>query len=152
MLDEILRARGAVVRQPGDPMWPSGTAAGFGSEFSSVAVPMRVGDKPIGLITLAHHERGRYGHEASGIVETFASYAAVSIENSRLYDAAQEQAYASAALLQVAQAVASPESIQEVLEIVVRTMPILLGVSSAALYGWDANRRCYVPRAEYRIG
>ena len=129
VLDEILSAGQAVVRQPGDPMWPSGTAAGFGRDFSSVAVPMRVGDKPIGLITLAHHERGRYGHEASGIVETFASYAAVSIENTRLYDAAQEQAYASAALLQVAQAVASPGSIQEVLEAVLRSMPILLGVT-----------------------
>ncbi len=116
-----------------------------------MAVPMRVGDKPIGLITLAHHERGRYGHEASGIVETFASYAAVSIENSRLYDAAQEQAYASAALLQVAQAVASAETIQDALETVVRSMPILVGVTSTALYGWDAVRRCYVPRAAHGL-
>ncbi len=115
VLDDIMRGGRAVVRQPSDSMWPSGSAAGYGRDFSSVAVPMRVGDKPIGLITLAHHERGRYGHEASGIVETFASYAAVSIENSRLYDAAQEQAYASAALLQVAQAVASTETIKEVL-------------------------------------
>jgi phosphoserine phosphatase RsbU/P len=151
LLDETLSSSRAVVRRPNDPMWPSGLAAGFSSEYSSLAVPMRVGDKPIGLIALAHHERGRYGHEASGIVETFANYAAVSIENSRLYDAAQEQAYASAALLQIAQAVASPQSIEEVLATVVRTMPILLGASAVALYGWDAGRRCYLPRAQYGL-
>ena len=151
LLDEMMSKGEAVVRKPGDPLWPSGKAAGYSSEYSSVAVPMRVGDKPIGLIALAHHERGRYGHEASGIVETFASYAAVSIENGRLYDAAQEQAYASAALLQVAQAVSSPSEIQDVLEHVIRSMPILLGVSSAALYAWDSSRRCYVPRVQYGL-
>jgi phosphoserine phosphatase RsbU/P len=151
MLDETMQAGKAVIRRATDPMWPSGAAAGFSREYSSLAVPMRVGTQAIGLIALAHHERGRYGHEASGIVETFANYAAVSIENGRLYDAAQEQAYASAALLQVAQAVASPASIDEVLENVVRTMPILLGVSCVAMYTWDANRLCYVPRAEYGL-
>jgi len=43
---------------------------------------------------------------------TFASYAAVAIENARLYDAAQEQAYASAALLQIAQTVAEPDEVE----------------------------------------
>jgi sigma-B regulation protein RsbU (phosphoserine phosphatase) len=151
VLVETMRFSRAVVRRPEDPMWPSGLAAGFSTDYSSIVAPMRVGDQPIGLIALAHRERGRYGHEASGIVETFANYGAVSIENSRLYDASQEQAYASAALLQVAQAVASPSRIEEVLEIVVRTLPILLGVSSAAVFGWDANRRCYVPRAQYGL-
>ena len=44
---------------------------------------------------------------------TFASYAAVAIENARLYDSAQEQAYASAALLQVAQAIVSLSDLDE---------------------------------------
>lgn len=151
MMQEMLRSGKAVVRQPSDPMWPTGLAAGLPTDHSSLVVPMRVGDQAVGLIALAHRERGRYGHEASAMVETFASYAAVAIENSRLYDAAQEQAYASAALLQVAQAAASPVELDEVLSTIMRILPILLGVSSAALYGWDAARRCYVPRAEFGL-
>ena len=151
VLDEMMQSGKAVIRQPSDPIWPTGKAAGFPPEYSSLAVPMRVGDQAIGVIALAHRERGRYGHEASGMVETFASYSAVAIENSRLYDGAQEQAYASAALLQVAQAAASPVELEEVLNTVMRMMPILLGVTSAALYGWDGSRRSYVPRAEFGL-
>jgi len=57
------------------------------------------GGQSVGVLTLAHHTVGRYGHEAQAMTTTFASYAAAAIENARLYDAAQEQAYASAALL-----------------------------------------------------
>jgi sigma-B regulation protein RsbU (phosphoserine phosphatase) len=149
--DELMQSGSAIIRQPSDPLWPTGKAAGFSRDYSSLVVPMRVGDRPIGLLALAHREPGRYGHEASGMAETFASYAAVAIENSRLYDATQEQAYASAALLQVAQVVASPAALDEVLGTILRTMPILLGVSSAALYGWDATRRCHVPHAEFGL-
>jgi len=151
VVDAMMQSGEAVIRQPSDPLWPTGQAAGFPRDYSSLVVPMRVGDRTIGLMTLAHRERGRYGHEASGMAETFASYAAVAIENSRLYEAAQEQAYASAALLQVAQAVASPVELDEVLGTVMRIMPILLGVSSTALYGWDASRRCHVPLAEFGL-
>ena len=63
---------------------------------------------------------------------TFASYASVTIENARLYDAAQEQAYASAALLQVAQAVANSSSLDETINSVVRITPILVGVKPCA--------------------
>jgi GAF domain-containing protein len=151
VVDEILSSGKALIRQASDPVWPTGKAAGFATDYSSLVVPMRVGDRAIGLLALAHHERGRYGHEARGISETFSSYAAVAIENSRLYDAAQEQAYASAALLQVAESVASPVALDEALGMVMRIMPILLGVRSAAMFGWDSAREVYVPRAEFGL-
>ena len=94
-------------------------------------------------ITLAHSTPGRYGHEAQAMTTTFASYAAVAIENTRLYDNAQEQAYASAALLQVAQAVVSLNDLDEILETIIRIMPILVGVERAALYQWDAEKKAF---------
>ena len=92
-----------LIRKPTDPIWITGLSAGYDQDYSALAVPLRVGDQPYGVITLAHSTPGRYGHEAQAMTTTFASYAAVAIENARLYDTAQEQAYASAALLQVAQ-------------------------------------------------
>ena len=94
----------------------------------------------MGVITLAHSTPGRYGHEAQAMTTTFASYAAVAIENARLYDSAQEQAYASAALLQVAQAIVSLNDLDEILGTIIRIMPILVGVARAALYQWDAEK------------
>lgn len=141
-----------VIRSPQDPFGPSGIAAGFGPAYSSIAVPLRVADQPVGILTLAHPTTGRYGHEARAMVTTFASYAAVAIENARLYDAVQEQAYASAALLQVAQAVVSLNDLDEILGAIVRIMPILVGVSRCALYIWDAQQERYLPSHAYGLG
>lgn len=136
---ETLMADVPVIRRPQDPFWPGGLTAGYDQNYSSLSAPLRVGDRQLGLLTLAHHTPGRYGHEAQAITATFASYAAVAIENARLYDAAQEQAYASAALLQVAQAVVSLNDLDEILSSIIRIMPILVGVKRVALYRWDGE-------------
>ncbi len=138
-----------VIRKQSDPLWPAGHAAGFGPEYSSIAAPLRIGNQPLGIIALAHHTPGRYGHEAQNMLSTFANYAAVAIENTRLYDQAQEQAYASAALLQVAQAVVSLNDLDEILGTIVRVMPILVGVDRAALYLYDFQNDRYHPSQEF---
>jgi serine phosphatase RsbU (regulator of sigma subunit)/putative methionine-R-sulfoxide reductase with GAF domain len=148
MMSALMSAE-PIIRQPADPPWPSGIAAGFGADYSAIAAALRIGDQPLGVITLAHATPGRYGHEAQNMLSTFASYAAVAIENARLYDQAQEQAYASAALLQVAQAVVSLSDLDEILGTIVRVMPILVGVDRVVLYLYDAARDHYRPLQEY---
>ena len=113
LLNESLASEQPVIRKPEDPIGPTGAARGFSADYSSIAAALRAGERSLGVITLTHHSSGRYGHEAQAITATFANYAAVAIENARLFDAAQEQAYASAALLQVAQAVANSNSLEE---------------------------------------
>ena len=147
----VLLSERPVIRRPGDPKWPSGLAAGFDEDYSSIAAPLHVGDQPLGVLTLAHSTPGRYGHETQAMTTTFASYAAVAIENARLYDSAQEQAYASAALLQVAQAVVSLNDLDEILGTIVRIMPILVGVDRCMLYLWDAGKGAYCPYEEYGL-
>ncbi|HJS20061.1 MAG TPA: GAF domain-containing protein, partial [Anaerolineales bacterium] len=140
-----------IIRKPTDPIWVTGATAGFNQDYSGLGVPLRVGDDHLGLITLAHSTPGRYGHEAQAMTTTFASYAAVAIENARLYDSAQEQAYASAALLQVAQAIVSLNDLDEILGTIIRIMPILVGVERAALYQWDAEKDTYRPSQQYGL-
>jgi GAF domain-containing protein len=140
-----------LLRKPSDPIWITGLVGGFAQDYSALAVPLRVGDQPYGVITLAHSTPGRYGHEAQAMTTTFASYAAVAIENARLYDAAQEQAYASAALLQVAQAVVSLNDVDEILGTIIRILPILVGVERAALYQWDAEKDVFRPSQQYGL-
>ena len=133
-LSDALVSEQPVVRKPDDPIGPTGTALGFSADYSSIAAGLRAGDRPLGVLTLSHHTAGRYGHEAQAMTATFANYAAVAIENARLYDSAQEQAYASAALLQVAQAVAASNSLEETIGSIVRITPILVGVKACAIY------------------
>ena len=139
-LTDSLTAEQPVIRKPEDPIGPAGAARGFSADYSSIAAALRTGDRPLGVITLTHHSSGRYGHEAQAITATFANYAAVAIENARLYDSAQEQAYASAALLQVAQAVANSNSLDETIGSVVRITPILVGVKACVIYLWERER------------
>ena len=151
-LMEVLYSEGPILRKPSDPVWITGLVAGYEQDYSGLAVPLRVGDQPYGVITLAHNTPGRYGHEAQTMTTTFASYAAVAIENARLYDTAQEQAYASAALLQVAQAVVSLNDLDEILGTIIRIMPILVGVERAALYRWNAEKEFFDPSQQYGFG
>ena len=147
----VLYSEAPMVRKPTEPIWVTGLAAGFDQNYSGLAVPLRLGDHSLGVITLAHSTPGRYGHESQAMTTTFASYAAVAIENARLYDAAQEQAYASAALLQVAQAIVSLSDIDEILGTIIRIMPILVGVGSAALYEWNQGKEIFQPSQEYGL-
>ena len=140
-----------LIRKSTDPIWITGITAGFDKDYSALAVPLRLGDQPLGVITLAHRTSGRYGHEAQGMTTTFASYAAVAIENARLYDNAQEQAYASAALLQVAQAVVSLNDLDEILGSIIRILPILVGVERVALYQWDSEKEVFRPAQQYGL-
>ena len=150
-LMNALYAEQPVIRKASDPVWITGLIGGFPSDYSGLAVPLRVGDQPYGVMTLSHSTPGRYGHEAQTMTTTFASYAAVAIENARLYDTAQEQAYASAALLQVAQAVVSLNDLDEILGTIIRIMPILVGVQRAALYQWDAEDALFHPSQQYGL-
>ncbi len=150
-LMRALLARQPLIRREADSPGPSGIAGGFSSDYSSIAAPLRIGDQAVGVLNLSHHTPGRYGHEAQAMVTTFASYAAVAIENARLYDSAQEQAYASAALLQIAQAVVSLSELDDILSTIVRVLPILVGVERAAIYLWDADAGILQPAQQYGL-
>ena len=150
-LARALLSQEPVIRKPDDVMGPSGLAGGYEQDYSSIAAPLHVGDQPVGVLTLSNRTPGRYGHEAQAITSTFASYAAVAIENARLYDSSQEQAYASAALLQVAKAVASKGDLSEILGSIIRVMPILVGVERCGLYLWDENTQQYTAFQEYGL-
>ncbi len=151
-LMRVIETEEAEVRKPTDEMGVTGLAAKFGSNYSALAVPLRVGKHPFGVITLAHRSPGRYGNEARALAITFASYAAVAIENTRLYDIAQEQAYASAALLQVAKAIVSLNDLDEILDAVIRIMPILVGIRRVALYQFNPADEKFLPSQQYGLG
>jgi len=112
---------------------PLGTALGFPPDYSAIAAPLRAGDRRLGLLTLTHRTPGRYGAESQAMTAAFASYAAVAIENTRLYQEAQEMARISTVMLQVAQATRSLTTLEQVLETVVHLVPMLVGVDRCAI-------------------
>lgn len=150
-LQQVLQTGQLKIRKADEPYGPLGAALGFPANYSSIATPLMAGDQPIGVLTLAHHTPGRYGHEASAITTTFTSYAAVAIQNTRLFQDAQEQAWVSTILLQVAEATQAIGAIDELLETVVRMLPFLIGVRKCAIFLRDENQGHFSLAASYGL-
>lgn len=137
MLQRPLRSELPLIRRPEDPLGPLGAAMGFRPDYSSIAAPMRTNQRVLGILMLAHHQDGRYGSEAQAITATFASYAAVAIQNARLYNETQEQALISTMLLQIAEASRSILDIDDLLSTMIRLTRLLMGVKKCAFLLWD---------------
>jgi sigma-B regulation protein RsbU (phosphoserine phosphatase) len=142
----VIRAQGTSSNTTGTTD-PFGTVLGFTENYSVIAAPLRSGNTALGVLTLAHRAPGRYGTESQAMTATFASYAAVAIENAKLYEATHDQAWVSTVLLQVAEATQSLTNIEELLATVVQITPLLVGVNACALMMWDEDSDAFVPGA-----
>ncbi len=135
------------IRTPMDPIGPLGNALGFSRDYSSIAAPLRVGGKTVGVLTLAHHQNDRYGSEALLITQTLAGYAAVAIQNNRLFAETREQVWVASVLLKVAESNKKAKSQTELLETTVRLIPELTGCSSCAFYFFNPQAGLFERKA-----
>jgi sigma-B regulation protein RsbU (phosphoserine phosphatase) len=138
-----------IIRQSGEDVGPLGEAMGYKSDYSSVATALMASGKPLGVIALAHATPNRYGDEARNMIEAFASYASVAIGNTRLYASSQEQAWVSTVLLQVASALQSVTSTEEMAATIVRLTPLLVGVKGSAMLLWDPIQEIFSLQAAH---
>jgi serine phosphatase RsbU (regulator of sigma subunit)/putative methionine-R-sulfoxide reductase with GAF domain len=139
------------IRRPKDPIGPLGNALNAPNSYSSIIASMRAGDQILGVLTLAHSSAGRYGPEAQAMTSTFASYAAVAVQNSRLFSEAQSQAWTSTVLLQVANASQSSNNIEDLLDTMVRLTPLMIGVTKCAFFLWDEATKAFMLKTWYGI-
>jgi sigma-B regulation protein RsbU (phosphoserine phosphatase) len=146
-LGQALNADQPIVRTDQSPPEPLGTALGFPSDYSAIAAPLRAGSHNLGVLILAHRAHGRYGVESRMITTAFASYAAVAIENARLYQEAQELARISTVMLQVAEVTRSLTTLDQVMEAVVHLVPTLVSVDRCAVLLWDDAAVAFLPAA-----
>lgn len=146
-----LRQKVPTVRQKNETIGPIAARYGFGQNYSSIAAPLHTGDQILGMLTLIHHTSGRYGEESQKITSAFASYAAIAIENTRLYRISQEQAWISTILLQVAQATQSQTNLSELVQTIVRLTPMVVGIKGCALFLRDAESEIYALYAMHGI-
>ena len=150
-LEKALDDNAPLIRKPEDPCGPLGVALEFPPDYSSIAVPLRAGDQSLGILSLAHRTSGRYGTEAGLITSTFANYAAVAIQNNRLFSAAQDQAWTSTILLQIAEATQANQTVEDLLETMARLTPLLVGIKKCAFFLWDEDRQVFILKSQYGL-
>ncbi len=83
---------------------------------SWLGVPMLIGDHVIGMIALDKEESGFYTQEHAQLAMTFATQAAIAIENTRLFQAEHDQRRQTKALEKAAAAVNSTLDLDQVLD------------------------------------
>jgi len=153
-LDTLRQAQHPIFLSDGEDS-PSGTdalEAFLGLEVQSgLGVPLLIQEESLGGFLLVSETPGLYTPEDVQAALTFASQAALAIENARLYAAQQEEAWVSTALLQVAEAVSSLNTLDEILDTIARIAPILAGIDRCAILLWDDETKVFVPAQQYGL-
>jgi phosphoserine phosphatase RsbU/P len=83
------------------------------------------------------------------ILQGIAHQTSITVENLRLVEAHREEGYVTASLLQVAQAVVSSSSLEEVLQNIVDLLPNLVGTDICVIYLWDPISKIFRPSQVY---
>lgn len=85
------------------------------------------------------------------LLRNIAGQAAQAIENAQLHVAQQEEAWVNTALLQVAEAVNSLIDLNEILDTIVRLVPMLVGVDSCLVLFWEKDRQHFRAGPSYGL-
>lgn len=129
--------------------------AGFGSELgfeSLLLLPLVTRGEVVGAMVVDDRsERSRFAEAWRAMIQGIAQQTAAAVESIRLLEAQQEEAYVLAALLQVAQAVAGFQDLDDTLSAIVRTTPILVGVERCVIFLWDDERSVFQPARAYGV-
>ena len=86
-----------------------------------------------------------FDDQTISILQGMASQTAMALENIKLLEMQKEDAYVTAVLLQVSQAVTSQNELEDILATIIHLIPILVGIDTAILYGWNPEHAIYDP-------
>jgi len=120
-----------------------------------VMLPMLVRGVLTGALLVALQTTSRTDREpgfdpkALSILQGIAHQTSMTIDNLRLLEARQEEAYVTAALLQVAQAVVSSNDLHDTLDTIVHLLPILVGIDACIISLWDPSSQRFRPIQAY---
>ena len=108
---------------------------------AEMALPLKIGDRVLGVLDVQSDQEDAFDETDVLVLRALADTIALAVRNAELYHAERWQrrteAYASAAVLQVAQALARLDDLDAVLAWVVRATPLLVGVTRCLIFLWD---------------
>ncbi len=117
-----------------------------------LAVPMMVGEKVVGVITIQDYETPEaYNSSHVELLSTIASHAAIVVDNARLYAEMKQQAQRAALTNRISQAVRRTLDVSEVFETAVRELGQHLEVDRCSLFMKDEKAGLVTNAAEYHV-
>lgn len=122
-------------------------------------LPISSKEQTLGVMVVSEPETAVAPHETSSsplarrreLLDNIITQTATAIEAAHLRQAQQEEAWVNAALLQVAEAVNSLFDLNEILDTIVRLVPMLVGVESTLILVWDEARQAFLAGPSYGL-
>jgi GAF domain-containing protein len=108
---------------------------------SILAVPLRVGDKIIGAISVQSYEPNVYDPEDMLLLELLATQAAIAIENAHLFESTKQSASQFSSLYETALDMAKEQDPNQLLNVIVERTSELLSVPVSGIYLYDEARK-----------
>ena len=118
---------------------------------SEVAVPLKLEEEVLGVLDVQSNRRHGFDHDDIFILTALADAVALAVVNARLYARVQEDAWITAALLEVAEATGRLTELSDVLDTIVRITPLLTGVQSCTVILRHTESGAYRPLAQRGI-
>jgi sigma-B regulation protein RsbU (phosphoserine phosphatase) len=146
-IDEILESKLALIKNASPGFEPVGVMLGFADEYSAIGTPLLVENQPVGIMILVDRLSEKFGIDTQLLLDTISRYAAIAIENTKLFRAAHDQAWISTVLLQVTEATQSVDNIDDLLQAVCDILPGLADVEACMIFLWDQSLEAFFPQA-----
>lgn len=118
---------------------------------SELAVPLIVEGEVLGVLDVQSREVNAFGEDDLFVLNALANQVAVAVDAAWAYRAQQEEAWLNTVLLQIAEVVNSVETVEDVLEAVVRLVPLLTGVASCSAWLKGEDSAEFVHAATYSL-
>lgn len=101
---------------------------------SELAVPLKVEGEVLGVLDVQSRESNGFGPEDLFVLEALANQVAVAVDSAWSYRAQQEEAWMTTVLLQVAESANRADSLDDVLGVITRLVPLLTGVATCGIW------------------
>lgn len=124
-----------------EPRYAPGPDNALANTRSELGVPLIIGQRVVGVLDVQSDRPGAFNDEDLFVMKTLGAQIAIAIENSRLFEAQQVEAYYLNTLLNVAENLADQESLADALTTIVTLTTLLVGVKRAAVFLYHPAER-----------
>ncbi|TMC56468.1 MAG: GAF domain-containing protein, partial [Chloroflexi bacterium] len=118
---------------------------------AELIVPLRAENKVLGVLEVQADQADTFQESDLHVLQTLGDQVALAIQEAELFTSVQSEAYISNALLQVAEAVGTLGSVDDILKTIVQVTPLLVGVERMLILLAEPGTNSLAVRAAYGV-
>ena len=116
---------------------------------SELCLPLAIGDKTLGVLEILSDQKARFHENDILVLRILSDNVALAIQIGGLIDELLEQTWLSTMMLQVSEASQRVESVEDLINEVSRTIPLLIGVQKCGIFLRDERSDEFLLSAQY---